>query len=245
MKYIESSQINAWSILKCTKPMVKLISNSCILLHGAWHSGWAWTPIINSIKKAGYYKNVIAPDLPGHHNNKSDFKNITLETYTNYVLNLMKSLPGPVTLIGHSMSGIVISSIAEQAPSKVANLIYVSGFIPDNGGSLTDEEQKAKNPSVALAVTVDKNNYTIKIDREKAKGLFYNCSDVKYIDEALIKLQEQPLLPFLSPVTLSEKNFGSVKKFYISCLKDQAIHPTDQKRMGLLKKLYFNHQEYS
>lgn len=204
---------------------------SCILLHGAWHGGWVWKHLINSIKKAGNYKEVIAPDLPGHSNNKLDFKNITLNTYTDYVLKLMEPMPKPVTLIGHSMSGIIISALAEQVPSEIAYLIYVAGFIPDNGGSLFDEEQKAKRPGAAIAVTIDKENCAIKIAPEKAKELFYNCSDTKYVNDALHKLQAQPLLPFISPVLVSKKNFGSVKKFYISCLKDNAIHPVDQQRM--------------
>lgn len=207
------------------------IANSCILLHGAWHGGWVWKPVIKQIQQAAGYKKIIAPDLPGHGDNKADFKNITLESYTSYIINLIKSMPKPVALVGHSMAGMVISQIAEQVPEDIAYLIYLSGFIPDNGGSLIDEEKKAAKPSVALAVTVDQTNSMIKIDHMKLPHLFYNCSGKEHINFAFTKLQDQPLLPFMSPVSISEAKFGKVDKFYIKCLKDNAIHPIDQERM--------------
>lgn len=211
--------------------MTKIIARSCVLIHGGWHGGWVWDSIIEPIKKIARYEKVIAPDLPGHGNNKLDFKNVTLNSYTDSIFNIINPIPKPVALIGHSMGGMIISKVAEYIPSDIAYLIYLSGFIPDNAGSLVDEEKKSVKPSVALAATINLQNYAIKIDNQKAPYLFYNCSNTEYVKYAMNKLQDQLLLPFVSPVSISQDKFGSVKKFYIACLQDNAIHPIDQKRM--------------
>ena len=41
----------------------------------------------------------------------------------------------------------------------------------------------------------------------------------------------QPLAPFATPVSVSEENFGRVRRAYIECLRDRAIGPATQKRM--------------
>ena len=45
---------------------------------------------------------------------------------------LIDRLPkdGPVTVVGHSMGGLVISQMAELAPERINHLIYVAAFLP-------------------------------------------------------------------------------------------------------------------
>jgi len=51
-----------------------------------------------------------------------------------------------VVLVGHSYSGCVIT--VAGAPDKVAGLVYVAGFVPDEGESITDLQ--ARYPSLAM-----------------------------------------------------------------------------------------------
>ncbi|MBM3610435.1 MAG: alpha/beta fold hydrolase [Alphaproteobacteria bacterium] len=203
-----------------------------LLVHGAWHGSWCWKSLILCLERLGH--TVLAPDLPGHYKNPSDFKNITLKSYVDYIQNIVIELPDPVILVGHSMAGVVISQVAENMPEKVHRLVYVSGFIPENGGSLLDEEKKAATPTVAKAITINESEASISLplhDTKTVSNLFYgNCSDetIKY---SLSHLQKQPLLPFIGTVSISDQGFGRVPKLYIECLRDNAIIINDQRRM--------------
>jgi pimeloyl-ACP methyl ester carboxylesterase len=48
-----------------------------VLIHGAWHGGWCWKNVIPLIEKEGH--KVVAPDLPGHGNDKRPITEITLQ----------------------------------------------------------------------------------------------------------------------------------------------------------------------
>ncbi|APR99079.1 alpha/beta fold hydrolase [Wolbachia endosymbiont of Folsomia candida] len=201
-----------------------------ILLHGAWHASWCWHRVIPILKEQGH--KVLAPDLSGHGNNTVSFENITLKTYVDEVTKLIKLQDRPVILVGHSMSGIVISQLAENIPEHIEALIYLSGFIPDNNGSLIHEVEKAKIQGIAKGVIVDESNNKITLQlSSKTQKLFFNTCSKEDVHWAMNKLQAQPLRPFVDTVTLSPKRFGNVPKFYIECLKDQAIRIEDQKRM--------------
>jgi pimeloyl-ACP methyl ester carboxylesterase len=200
-----------------------------VFIHGAWHGSWCWQRITPMLQKFGH--KAVAPDLPGHGYNKEDFKNITLSTYVDHITDLVKASTHPVVLVGHSMAGVVISQVAENVPDKISCLVYTSAFIPDNNGSLLDEEKKANNPSVALEVVINERECSISLKPEHIKELFFGkCKeqDVKY---ALSQLQKQPLLPFVSKASLTAEKFGVVPKFYIECLQDRAINIEDQRRM--------------
>jgi hypothetical protein len=94
-----------------------------------------------------------------------------------------------------------------------------------------EEEKKSNHPTVALKVKVDENLCSISLDQDVLKDLFYkNCieEDIIYAKRFI---QDQPLLPFISKVSLGN-NFDSIPKTYIECLKDNAIHIEDQRRMN-------------
>ena len=58
-----------------------------VLIHGAFHGGWAWDRIAPLLEKEGH--TVIAPDLPGHGNDKTPVADITLQLYTDTVCRIL------------------------------------------------------------------------------------------------------------------------------------------------------------
>lgn len=201
-----------------------------ILIHGAWHGSWCWKKTADLLQNTGHKVHSI--DLPGHYTNQVDFTKVNLNSYVQYVNDFIKNIEEKVTLVGHSMAGVIISQVAEDHSDKIDELIYVSAFIPDSTGSLIQEEQKAIKPSVALEVVIDEKNNKITITQsKKLRRLFYNMCSEEQSEEAISQLQDQPLQPFLDHVSLSDKKFGKVNKIYIECLQDNAIHIDDQRRM--------------
>ncbi|CAM4418079.1 MAG: Pyrethroid hydrolase [Legionellaceae bacterium] len=205
-------------------------SRTYLLLHGAWHSNWCWEKIIPLLEKEKH--KVIAPNLPGHGDDKTVISNISLDTYIAKISAFIADEQEPIILVGHSMAGIVITEIAENKPEKMAQLIYISAFIPDNNCALILEEKKAQKPSISQEIIIDPihNEIRLKLSRH-LKKIFYNQCSKKDYQSALSRLQKQPLQPFLDTVHYSSEKFGSVKKLYIECLNDNAIRIEDQRRM--------------
>lgn len=223
-------------VLIITRAMPQMLTKNSLrtylLIHGGWHGSWCWTKVSNQLRGIGH--KVITPDLPGHYRNNRDFKGICLNTYVRYIEDAIKHSSVPVTLVGHSMAGLVITQVAENMPENIDHLIYTCAFIPDNGGSLVDEEKKSANPSVTLEVQLDasENQLLLPLNApERIRNLFYNCCAEEDVQFALSNLQPQPFMPFVDPVSFSNKNFGSIPKTYIECLKDNAISIQDQRRM--------------
>jgi len=200
------------------------------LVHGAWHGSWCYNKLTPILEKSG--SNIYLCDLPGHYTNKADFSKITLNTYVNHVCDfIQKNIPGEVILVGHSMGGMVISQVAENLPGKISNLVYISAFVPGKDSSLADEEKMGKQPTVSLKMSIDMDNFAIKLKNEDCISLFYNQCNQKDVKFALSNIQDQPLLAFNSKVSLGN-NFDGVHKTYIECLNDAAILIEDQRRMN-------------
>ena len=43
-----------------------------------------------------------------------------------------------VILVGHSCRGLVIGGVAEKIPHRIKHLVYLDGYIPENGKSVFD-----------------------------------------------------------------------------------------------------------
>jgi pimeloyl-ACP methyl ester carboxylesterase len=93
-----------------------------VLVHGAWADASSWNGVIARLLKAGY--TVYAPPNP--------LRGLASDAAT--IAAFVKSIPGPVILVGHSYGGSVVSVASPNAPNVKA-LVYVDAFAPDEGES--------------------------------------------------------------------------------------------------------------
>jgi pimeloyl-ACP methyl ester carboxylesterase len=107
-----------------------------VLVHGAWHGGWCWQKVIPFLEAAGH--EVYAPTLTGLAERASELSpDIGLDTHIQDVVGLLqeKNLQG-VILVGHSYGGMVITGVVDQAPERIAHLVYLDTFVPRDGESM-------------------------------------------------------------------------------------------------------------
>jgi pimeloyl-ACP methyl ester carboxylesterase len=98
-----------------------------VLVHGAWADTSSWNGEVAELRAAGYDARAIANPLQD------------LTTDSQYVADYVKTIPGPVVLVGHSYGGAVITNAGAGLPNVKA-LVYVDASAPAPGeanGSLS------------------------------------------------------------------------------------------------------------
>lgn len=204
-----------------------------MLVHGAWHDARCWELLVPLLENLGH--RVHTPDLPGHGVNPADRARTSLKTYSRYLTQLIDNIDNRVVLVGHSMSGMVISQVAEAVPDRLQRLVYLSAYLPANGQSLFDliaanrGEEAETAIEAAMRMSADKRTCTVA--PASIRKLFYNRCPAELDDRIPARFPDQPALPLSGRASLTAEAFGRVLKTYICCLDDQVIPIRHQRRM--------------
>ena len=109
-----------------------------VVAHGAWSAGWAWKKMRPLMRAAGH--EFWTPTYTGigervHLANPD----IDLDTHIRDVIGVLEFEDlRDVVLIGHSYGGMVATGVADRARERIAKLIYLDAFVPEDGKSLLD-----------------------------------------------------------------------------------------------------------
>jgi pimeloyl-ACP methyl ester carboxylesterase len=109
-----------------------------VLVHGGWDGGWAWREVTTQLRAAGH--EVYTPTLTGLGERVHlRHPGISMDTHIQDVVGVFE-FEGlrEVVLVGWSYSGMVITGVAERVPERIARLVYLDAFVPEDGQSLTD-----------------------------------------------------------------------------------------------------------
>jgi pimeloyl-ACP methyl ester carboxylesterase len=200
-----------------------------LFVSGAWHGSWCWHRVAQHLAQAGH--TVLAPDLPGYRTDCTPAHAVSLETWTRYICEVLEAQREPMTLVGHSRGGIVISQVAERMPHKVRALIYVSGFLLQSGESILRALRKDGTSTLLRHVNLTDDRSRWLVEDTAIEELFYGeCSDGD-VEFARARLAPEPAEPLMTPVEITEERFGTVPRIYIECLRDQAVPLALQRRM--------------
>jgi len=112
-----------------------------VLVHGAFADGSSWNDVVERLERRGYKVIAVANPLR------------SVASDAAYVKALLHTIDGPVVLAGHSYGGMVISNAA-VGEANVKALVYIAGFIPEQGESAGD--LAAKFPGSTLGETLVK-----------------------------------------------------------------------------------------
>ena len=200
-----------------------------ILIHGSWHSSWNWHKVIPILESAGH--RAIAIDLPGMGRDKTPISEVRFHNTVQGVCDLIDRIEGKVILVGHSKNGIIISQVAEYRPEKIEKLVYLAAYLVPDGK--TQAEYSAMDVKGVLKPYVTRypetNSHTLQPEIYK-EGLYHDCED-NITELAKLLLSHEPAESGNAALQLTDKNFGSVRRFYIECTEDKAVTPFIQQKM--------------
>jgi pimeloyl-ACP methyl ester carboxylesterase len=93
-----------------------------VLVHGAFAGSSSWDPVVDRLLDAGHPVTAVANPLRG------------LASDAAFVSDHIRSVEGPVVLVGHSYGGAVITNVDPEA-GEIVVLVYVAAFAPLPGDS--------------------------------------------------------------------------------------------------------------
>lgn len=202
-----------------------------IFLHGAWHGSWCWVPFLEKFSQ--YATHVYAPDLPGRNGLKfPDNYHEYLNLVQDLVINVSNKLNRQAVLVGHSLSGLLITQLTEFIPDRIKALIYVSAFLVNDKESVNYILQRNPSPSsLHHYFSLDLTKGTLSVDKKGAQEIFYNHCDIAIANWASDNLVAEPLIPMDYNIRLKSSAIKNIPKYYISTLDDRAIPIEFQKSM--------------
>lgn len=212
-----------------------------VLVHGAWQAPYVWQSVKTSLEGQGNKVTVV--ELPGHGNDQTPPDKITLDTYKEKVIASLSTIEDKVILVGHSLGGMVISSVAEAVPEKIDKLVYVAAYLPESGQTLDGLAHTDPDSQLGATGTLifNSDGVTVDIKQDQIVNVFIQDATPDIQNLVLKNYRTEPLIPFINPVTLTAQNFGSVQKVFIKTLQDHVISPSLQTRMitaGGVKTVY-------
>lgn len=202
-----------------------------VLVHGAWLGAWCWDQVKPLLAAAGH--EVVVLDLPGSGADRTPNAQVTLQGYTDRVVETINAQVQPVILVGHSMGGIVISQANEVVPDRVEKLVYISAYLLQAGESLYGKTQETEHAGSKLfANWVQTSPEAASVNPDGVKEVF--CADCSGTDVAVIKakIREQAIAPFATPLTVNAdaKQYAE-KRFYIETTQDNTVPNIIQQKM--------------
>lgn len=152
-----------------------------VLVHGAFADSSGWDGVVSRLNRDGY--RVVAAANP--------LRSLASDAET--VSWLVKSIPGPVVLVGHSYGGEVITEAA-NGNGNVEALVYVAGFLPETGESALSLSGKFPGSTLATAlasVTLADGDEDFYIQPAKFRAQF--AADVPVAKAALMAASQRPV----------------------------------------------------
>ena len=185
-----------------------------VLVHGAFADGSGWRALYENLTKKGYHVSVVQNPLS------------SLEDDVAATKIILDNQDGPTVLVGHSWGGVVITEAGNHP--KVAALVYVAAFQPDNGETAL-QWFKTAPPAPENGVLPADERGIVYYDKAKYHAGF--CADIPK-DEAEFMYASQGSFAgkcFVSPITHAA--WRDKPTFACIATEDKSINPDIQHAM--------------
>jgi pimeloyl-ACP methyl ester carboxylesterase len=166
--------------------------STIVLVHGAFAESASWDRVIEVLMHRDH--RVVAPT---HHDGHrvvaapNPLRGLAADAAS--VTDLVRTLEGPIVLVGHSYGGAVISNVPADA-GDITGLVYVAGFAPDAGESCNTLARRFPGSTLGDALQpVSRTDGTT--DLYIAQDRFHNqfCADVPATAAALMAETQRPV----------------------------------------------------
>ena len=191
------------------------MSPSIVLVHGGFVDGAGWRGVYDTLRGDGYAVRVV----------QNPTKSLADDAAT--TRDVLDSVDEPVVLVGHSYGGAVITEAGTH--DKVAALVYITAFAPDQGESVNTllGTFPADGPQPPILPPV--NGYLF-LDRGKFHDSF--AADVPADEAAFMADSQVPWGLDALGGLISQAAWRAKPSWYLHVTEDRMIPPAAQTMMA-------------
>ena len=236
-----------------------------VFIHGAWHNHHTWDRVIPLLEERGYAS--LAIDLPGAGANAltpesfdkrpldaaafasepSPNAGVTQEQRNEAVLEAIAAAKdtcnGQFILVGHSLGGLTVSQVAEQAPDLVHSVVYLAALMLPNGvlaGDMIGSDIMGRSQVLSLLMADPEEVGALRLDTRsedadyiaRVKETFYgDVSDADFRTMLSSLHPDEPAQVAGEPSPITRERFGCAPRHYIRLLDDLAVNIEAQDEM--------------
>lgn len=191
-----------------------------VLVHGAFADASGYAEVIGSLRERGYRTVGFANPLRG------------IAADAAYLAGFLASIPGPVVLVGHSYGGAVVSAAA-TGDDRVRALVFLSGWLPDEGESiqqLFDQSGGSPGGAAIRPVELPGGPPDLYLDTEQFADVF--AADVDPATSAVMAVTQRPWSGAAFGEPSGPSAWRTVPSWYLLCTEDRTIPPGIQRFMA-------------
>jgi len=185
--------------------------NEVVLVHGGFVDGSGWEDVYRILKKDGYKVSIVQNPT------------ISLADDVAVAKRVLATQSGPVILVGHSYGGAVITEAGNDP--KVAGLVYIAAFAPDNGESVSSLIKNSPPGAPVPPILPPQDGYLF-LDKAKFPSSF--AADVDAEKAAFMADSQVPWGVEALGGTITEAAWKTKPSWYLVATEDKMIPPPAQ-----------------
>jgi pimeloyl-ACP methyl ester carboxylesterase len=205
------------------------IKETYIMIHSAWLGAWSLEYVKEALEKKAH--KVITFDLPGHGQDETGVKDITMDSYVKATQKIIDAQDGKVILVGHSFGGMVISQVAQTRSSKIKKLVYLSAMLVPDGVSFLEAVAPVKTSIALNNLVFSKDKSYVTVKKDKLHEAFGADISLEIFKTTIPLLSSEPTAPLGAKIKLSNDKFGTIPRYYIQTMNDNGIPTPVQESM--------------
>ncbi|HET6998454.1 MAG TPA: alpha/beta hydrolase [Solirubrobacterales bacterium] len=190
-------------------------AGNIVLVHGGFVDGSGWQGVYSALRRNGYSVSVVQNPT------------LSLEDDVTVTKRVIDAQSEPVILVGHSYGGAVVTEAGNDP--KVAALVYISAFVPDQGESV---ETLIANPPPDAPVPpiLPPQDGFLSLDRAKFPASFagdLSAEQAEFMADSQVPWGVEALAG-----KINEPAWRSKPSWYLIATEDRMIPPPAQREMS-------------
>lgn len=190
------------------------VKPNIVLVHGFWGGAAHWSKVIPRLAAKGYSLQAVENPLT------------SLRDDADRTSKMIGQQSGPVLLVGHSYGGAVITQAGNHP--KVAGLVYIAAFAPDDGESPASLSERHPPAGVA-SLAPDSDGY-LWVKQAEYHANF--CPDLSPEEGLVMAVTQKAPLASTFGDTISNPAWRSKPSWYQISSQDRMIAPENQVEMA-------------
>ncbi len=186
-----------------------------VLVHGGFVDGAGWEGVYRILRKDGYTVSIVQNPT------------VSLEDDVAVTRRTLAALDGPAILVGHSYGGAVVTEAGNDP--KVAGLVYITAFAPDQGESVNSLLANPP-PGAPVPPILPPQDGFLFLDRGKFPASF--AGDVDPEKAQFLADSQVPWGVAALSGKVSRAAWRSKPSWYLVATEDRMIPPEAQRSMS-------------